>query len=457
MLPLPFSERMKRLLGEEYPAFLRAMTEEPSVHALRINTVLPTADPSSAIGDLSLRRVPYTDDGYYYDGGERIGHHPAHHAGIVYSQDPGAMSTLNAVSIPRGARVLDVCAAPGGKSAQLAAAIGPEGLLVSNEYVTSRCRILVSNIERLAIPNALVLHEDSTTLAQQFPSFFDLVLVDAPCSGEGMFRKSEEALADWSEENVRISAARQREILKNAAATVRPGGRLLYSTCTFSREENEECIADFLASNPQFSILPVKERLIPYTAAGLLVEGCPHPLHLTRRFYPHIAPGEGQYMALLARAQKGEAEDTPAYRDASATPTKGELALLSDFFKKSMGDSTPAARVRTLGGKLLLPPPIPLPPFGVFAAGTCIGEIRGKNFFPHHQLFKTHGCRFLRKIELTPDDPRTAAYLHGDVIAAPDTENGYAAVLLCGAPLGGAKIVDGVAKNLYPKGLRNLK
>ena len=456
MLPQTFCERMKRLLGEEYPAFFHAMTKEPPVHGVRVHAVLPEVDRQTALADLSLHPIPYTDDGYYYDG-ERIGSHPAHHVGLLYSQDPGAMSTLSAVRIPKGSRVLDVCAAPGGKSAQLAAAVGPNGLLVSNEYVASRCKILVGNIERLGIPNALVLHGDSQALARQFPDFFDFVLVDAPCSGEGMFRKSEEALADWSEENVRLCAVRQREILRNAAATVRPGGQLLYSTCTFSTEENEECIADFLTEHPNFRLLPFDDRIVAHTATGLPVEGCSHPMHLTRRFYPHISPGEGQYMALLEKTEEGFGESVPAYRDASAAPSKGELTILSDFFQKSMGDATLATCVRTLGGKLLLPPPIPLPPFGVFAAGTLLGEIRGKNFFPHHHLFKTHGRHFLCKIHLTPDDPRTAAYLHGDVVSAPDLSNGYAAVMLCGVPLGGAKIVDGVAKNLYPKGLRTMK
>ncbi len=456
MLPIPFCERMKRLLGEEYAAFYRAMTEEPPVHGVRVHAVLPEADRQTALADLSLHPIPYTDDGYYYDG-ERIGSHPAHHAGLLYSQDPGAMSTLSAVRIPKGARVLDVCAAPGGKSAQLAAAIGLDGLLVSNEYVASRCKVLVGNIERLGIPNALILHGDSEALARQFPDFFDFVLVDAPCSGEGMFRKSEEALADWSEENVHLCAVRQREILKNAAATVRPGGRLLYSTCTFSREENEECIVDFLTDHPDFRLLPFDDRIVAHTAAGLPVEGCSHPLHLTRRFYPHIAAGEGQYMALMARAEEGTCKDIPVYRNASKAPSREEITLLSAFFEAALGNASLAASVRVLNGKLLLPPAIPLPTHGVFAAGTLLGEIRGKNFFPHHQLFKTHGCHFLRKIHLTPDDPRTAAYLHGDVVSAPDLSNGYAAVMLCGAPLGGAKIVDGVAKNLYPKGLRTMK
>ncbi len=456
MLPEAFSSRMQDLLGEDYPAFFRAMTEGAAVHAFRANEVLLPREKFSLLSVLSKQRIPYTDDGFYYDG-ERIGSLPFHHAGMIYSQDPGAMSTLNAVTLPRGARVLDLCAAPGGKSAQLAAAIGPGGLLVSNEYVASRAKLLVGNIERLGIPNALVLHSDSETLRGYFPSFFDLVLVDAPCSGEGMFRKSEEALAAWSPDNVRVCAARSRILLADAAETVAPGGYLLYSTCTFAPEENEECVADFLATHPDFALLPVEERVEAYTAPGIRLSDCPYPLERSRRFYPHIAPGEGQYMALLRRNTGGVRSESPTYRDARRPLGRADEAILSDFFRAAMGDTSLVASVRLLGEKILFPPAIPLPPYGVFAAGTQIGEIRGKNFFPHHQLFKTHGSRFLRKIDLTPDDPRTAAYLHGDVIPAPGTENGYAAVTLLGVPLGGAKVVDGIAKNLYPKGLRSMK
>ncbi len=456
MLPTAFSTRMQALLGDAYPAFYRAMTEGSPVHAFRGNGVLLSKDRFSLLEKLSSRRVPYTDDGFYYDG-EKIGSHPFHHAGMIYSQDPGAMSTLNAIETPRGARVLDLCAAPGGKSAQLAAAIGSEGLLVSNEYVASRAKLLVGNIERLGIPNALILHGDSTAIRERFPLFFDLVLVDAPCSGEGMFRKSEEALTGWSEENVRLCAERSRALLADAAETVAPGGYLLYSTCTFAPEENEDCVLGFLTSHPQFRLLPVAERLTPYTAPGIEKEGLPYPLSHTRRFYPHIAPGEGQYMALMRRDEAGARSPLPAYRDAAVLPTRSDRAILADFFSAAMGDPTLADSVRVLGDKLLIPPRVPLPPYGVFAAGTHIGEIRGKNFFPHHQLFKTHGSRFLRKIDLSPDDPRTAQYLHGDVIAAPNIPNGYAAVTLLGVPLGGAKVVDGIAKNLYPKGLRNMK
>ncbi len=451
MLPQAFLARMEKLLGNEYPAFVQALLEGKAEHAFRVNTVKLTVSDFESLPPFGGGRVPYTPDGFYHDE-EKIGRHPYHHAGMVYSQDPGAMSALQAVTIQPGWRVLDVCAAPGGKSAQIAAAIGEDGVLVSNEYISSRCKLLVGNIERLGIPNALVLNMDSATLREHFPAYFDLVVVDAPCSGEGMFRKSEDARRMWSEENVAHCAARQEDILADAAETVRAGGYLLYSTCTFAPEENEEQVAAFLAAHPDFTLCPVRDVLLPYTAAGLPIDGI-DPTSC-RRFYPHIAPGEGQFVALLQKTGDLCDRSAPTYRDASETPSKVDLPALCAFFADSFGDDTYAARVRSLHGNLVLPPDIPLPPRGVFAAGVLVGEVRKGILFPHHQLFSAYGKRFVRRMNLRLADPRVAAYLHGDVIPAPDLANGYASVLLEGCPLGGAKIVDGMAKNLYPKGLR---
>jgi hypothetical protein len=260
---------------------------------------------------------------------------------MVYSQDPGAMSALSSLPDLSGARVLDTCAAPGGKSAQLAAAIGEKGVLVSNEYVPSRCKLLVGNIERLGIPNALVLNGDTARLRDSFPAYFDLVLVDAPCSGEGMFRKSEDAREMWSEENVRACAARQTSILDDAAATVRGGGYLLYSTCTFSLEENEGQVAAFLSRHPDFSLCDFPSAVHPYTVAGVPVDGA--PTEKTRRFYPHVSPGEGQFMALMRRGE-GDVARIPTYRDAAEMPTRQDKAVLAEFFRTAWGDAAVAER-----------------------------------------------------------------------------------------------------------------
>lgn len=451
MLPPAFCARMERLLGNEYPAFIHEMTEKPAQHALRVNTVKCRTEDFLNLADFPILPIPYTLDGFYHEE-EKIGAHPLHHAGAIYSQDPGAMATVNALSPLQGARVLDVCAAPGGKSAQLAAAIGPQGLLVSNEYSPARCKLLVSNIERLGIPNALVLNTDSETLAAWYPNFFDLVLVDAPCSGEGMFRKSEEALTDWSEATVRHCAARQAEILNHAAETVAPGGYLLYSTCTFATEENEEQVDSFLAKHLDFRLCPVAETLCRHTAPGLPVNG--RDLSATRRFYPHIAPGEGQYLALMQRNSIGKRADTPTYHDTKERLPAAILAPLRTFFADAWDEASAADAVYSLRGNLILPPPIALPPRNVFAAGVLVGEVRKNICFPHHQLFSAYGNRFIRQLTLAPKDARLPRYLRGEVIEAPGYGSGYCAVTLATCPLGGAKISDEMAKNLYPKGLR---
>ena len=268
-----------------------------------------------------------------------------------------------------------------------------------------------------------------------------------------MFRKSEEALADWSAETVRHCAERQHEILANAAATVAPGGYLLYSTCTFAIEENEAQVDAFLSSHPEFHLCPVKDMLCRYTAPGITVNG--RNLSATRRFYPHIAPGEGQYLALLQRnGESGTRTSFPAYHDTSEMPPKDALPVLHSFFADAWGKGEMAKAVRALRGNLILPPPIDLPPHSVFAAGVRVGEVRKGVCFPHHQLFSAYGERFTRRLNLTPGDERLSAYLRGEVIPAPTLGSGYCVITVDGCPLGGGKVSDGMAKNLYPKGLR---
>ena len=365
------------------------------------------------------------------------------------------MSTLAAAPSMRCARVLDLCAAPGGKSAQIAAAIGAGGVLVANEYVAPRAKQLVGNLERLGIGNALVTNCDAAALSRLYPAFFDLVLVDAPCSGEGMFRKNAEAIADWSEDKVAMCAALQATLLDEAASMLRAGGILLYSTCTFSQEENEMQVDAFLSRHPDFVLEDVPPALRAATSDGVSFTGCTTPdIAKCRRFYPQVSAGEGQFVARLRRAGDGE-RATPAYRDASLPLSREESRVLTEFWQSTLEEDGLLARVRSYHGNLVIPPPdLPLPERAVFAAGCLVGELQKGRILPHHQLFTTHGSVFRRKIELSLTDERVGRYLHGDTISVTGMENGYAAVMLDGAPLGGAKVVDGVAKNLYPKGLR---
>ena len=246
-LPSAFDMRMKRLLGAEYDAFLHALTREGEVKGLRVNPNKISAETLEAHAPFPMERIPYVAGGYVVPDGAGAGKHPLHHAGAYYMQDPGAMATVAAIPEAfwerRGLRILDLCAAPGGKTTQLAAACrATDGVVLANEYVSSRARILSGNVERMGLSNVCVTNVDTKWLGDWYPAFFDLVVVDAPCSGEGMFRKNVPAIEEWSLENVRMCAARQWEILENAVKTVAPGGYLLYSTCTYSTEENEETV-----------------------------------------------------------------------------------------------------------------------------------------------------------------------------------------------------------------------
>ena len=447
MLPERFKERMKDMLGEEYPAFESALAE-PNVRAVRVNESKISVSDFLSATTLSLSSIEYASDGFIPDSTDGIGRSAEHHSGMFYVQDPGAMATVKALDIQRGWRVLDACSAPGGKASQLASAIGDEGFILANEYVPKRAKIIVSNFERLGIRNAMVTSLDTAKIKDMFHSYFDLVLCDAPCSGEGMFRKYDEALTEWSEENVRLCAERQTEIMNNLATTVKDGGYLLYSTCTYSKEENEGVVSSFLASHPEFTLRPVREELKAATADGLdgLVEA--------RRFYPHLTKGEGQFIALMQKSENLGNMPTILYKEFTGTPSKQDIAIVKKFLSDNI-DGEIKGRLIPLDEQIILVPhdlPIPLK---TFMAGIMLGEIKKGNFFPHHQLFSAYGKRFKRQVNLTKDDPRTEKYLRGEEIDTDGTQNGWCAVTYEGVALGGGKISGGRVKNHYPKGLRN--
>ena len=452
MIPSQFLTRMQAYFenSEEYLAFLAAL-EEPAERALRVNTLKTTAAQLLPLLPFSVSPLPFAKHAYLAPS-DKVGALPAHHAGMFYMQDPGAISTVAAVTVSPTARVLDLCAAPGGKSTQLAALLNENGVLVSNEYVPARCRILQGNIERTGAKNTVVTNLPSDAVADFYGTYFDLVVVDAPCSGEGMFRKYEVASEEWSEENVALCAARQREILENAARCVAPGGQLLYSTCTFSLEENEQNVAWFLDTHPDFSLIPVAAAVVASTADGMSVNG--RELSCCRRFYPHISKGEGQFLALMHRA--AEAPNTAPHKSAAVSLTKAESAAALDLLSDTLEAIPDKALVR-LRDSIYLCPDLPLPRNGIFAAGVCIGTLKNGRIEPHHQLYSAYGANFKKKLALSADDPRVTKYLLGEEIDAPELaagKNGYAAVLYRGAPLGGGKHVAGRLKNHYPKGLR---
>lgn len=453
MIPAAFLDRMRDLLGGEFEAFLAALSS-PDTHALRAVTKKMPPDRLLSLLPFRPTPLPFFDRGFLIPEGERPGAHPLHHAGAYYMQDPSAMATVSALPFPiEGWRVLDLCAAPGGKTGRLSEEIGNTGLLISNEIVASRARILLGNVERLGIENTVVTNTSPPALAAALPGCFDLAVVDAPCSGEGMFRKYSEAAAEWSPEGVAAAADRSRRILDDAAKTVSPGGYLLYSTCTFAEEENEETVTHFLATHPDFRLIPVAPAVAAITADGIHRPGRPEEISLTRRYYPHRAPGEGQYIALMAR------EDGPRPRLAAAKPPRTDRRAEAEV-RAALGDllTSPPASPLALLGDTWIALPAELPPIpGVLRAGVALGSFAGRTFVPHHHAYTALGDRFLRRLTLSLDDPRVAAYLRGEEIAADSTLRGFAALCIEGAPTGGVKSSGGIAKNHYPKGLREAR
>lgn len=418
---------MKAFLGNEWDDFLYSY-DNNRFQALRFNT-LKVQSPEErmrilkVLGISSDKRVSWADEAYYFDENVRPGKHPYHEMGLYYIQEPSAMSAAALLAPKPGMRVLDLCAAPGGKSTQLATYLGDRGLLVSNEINTQRSRILSQNIERMGIKNAIVTNEDSFVLASHFPGFFNAIQVDAPCSGEGMFRKLPEAIEQWSMENVAICATRQKEILDNAAVMLKPGGVIVYSTCTFSKEENEDVIEYFLERHPDFTLEEME------------------------RFWPHKVDGEGHFVAKLVRRGSvnelgadydlcedscNKVEDTGLKADRKTKKnknsknrknetkpalTKENMKLLTEFLDETISEDMAAwiknSRLVMFGEQLYRLPDMEVDIKGlkVQRAGLHIGEFKKQRFEPSHSLALALKLSEAKNVvKLTWDDPQTIGF-----------------------------------------------
>ena len=428
MLPQDFLTRMKGQLQEEYPQFLESL-ERPRAVALRMNPLKGEMPTLPFVG----QGVPWEPQGYYYDPESRPGLHPYHEAGVYYLQEASAMAPVVLLDPQPGEKVCDLCAAPGGKTTQIAGRMAGEGFLLCNEINPKRAKILSRNIERMAVSNAVVTNEHPEKLAEKFEGFFDRVLIDAPCSGEGMFRKEEAAVTDWSQETVEMCARRQAEILDSGAKLVKPGGRLVYSTCTFAPEENEQAIAAFLERHPEF--VP-EEMDAPWFTPG--EKG-------SFRMWPHKLLGEGHFAAVL---RKMEGSDY-----AGKELTSEKLPKPWQEFARELDISLPAGKA-VLFGQSLYWTPLETPTLAgvrVLRPGLELGEIKKDRFEPAHGLalwLKTAKCTH----DLQADSKDLTAYMHGETI--PSQQKGWCLVTVDGYSLGWGKGDGKVLKNHYPKGLR---
>ncbi|MCI8525048.1 MAG: hypothetical protein HFF17_03830 [Oscillospiraceae bacterium] len=443
MIPEGFARRMRVLLGSDGWRAFAAVSDRPRAAALRLNRLKCAVPPD--LGFLGLRPVPWAADGYYYDPAARPGLHPYHDAGLYYLQEASAMAPAGLLDVKPGQRVLDLCAAPGGKSGQIAALLAGTGLLVSNELNPRRAAVLARNLERLGAAGVLVLSEHPRRLAGRFAGYFDRVLVDAPCSGEGMFRREEAAARDWSEGTVAMCARRQGEILRSAAAMVRPGGRLVYSTCTFAPEEDEGVVSDFLKTHPDFSIAAVEAPWFEPGRPDWIADPAPG-LERAVRLWPHRLLGEGHFAAALVRAGDAPPAALPEEPAADVPPQ------LPDFCART-GAAVPEGRLIGFAGRLWLAPAgLPaLAGLKVLRPGLELGEPRKDRLEPAHAW-----AMWLKACGNTADFPadsrETAAYLAGETV--PGGARGWTLVTADGLSLGWAKGSGGVLKNHLPKGLR---
>ena len=446
-LPLKYKERMQKLLGDEFHSYEKALSEPP-VRGFRVNTDKISLEEFEKVNIFSEEKIPYVENGFYLNF-DKIGNHPFHHAGMIYVQEPGAMAPAECVEIKPDWKILDMCAAPGGKSTQLRNKLSEKGVLVSNEIIPSRCKILTGNIERLGLRNTVTTCMDTKRLAKAFPQTFDLIMVDAPCSGEGMFRKEEIAIDEWSEENIRMCAKRQSEILENASLCLKDGGYIIYATCTFSLEENEMTVDSFLRKHSEFELVKARDEVVDSTSNGIFFDGCQtENISYARRFYPHKSRGEGQFMAVLHN--KNEFYETP--KKLKKEPVKIDKCV-TDFLDDVLISYDKSNVLMYNGNPVYFTPDFEVKKGTAFSCGVTIGEIKKNYILPHHQFFMAMGKDFKRKIELSPDSEEMKKYLHGEEFET-DCENGWAVVTVKDCSVGGVKVVLGRAKNHYPKGLR---
>ena len=464
MLPEIFKDRMKSSLSqEEYQQFLDSFDDDARHHALRINTFKADKSVLNKF-PTAKEEVPWEENGYYYETSDTPGKHPYHEAGLYYIQEPSAMAPVHFIAPRPGEKILDLCAAPGGKSTQIAVAMKGEGILVTNEINRDRAKILSLNIERLGINNALVTNETPKHLSEVFEGYFEKILVDAPCSGEGMFRKNEEAFSEWSLENVKLCAERQAEILDCAEKMLLPGGTLVYSTCTFSVEENENTILQFIRKHPDFHVVTVPlvggmEAGRPEWTDADDIEA--NEIGKSVRLWPHKVKGEGHFLCVLKRDGELTSSDLSRYVPGGRVKeaSKAEKKIFEEFAKETLVNPDDLkGTIFMFGDQMYLAPENMPSPNGlkVMRPGLHLGTLKKDRFEPSHAL-----ALALRKdevqayVDFEAEAPEIDAYLNGQTLRGLDKkEKGWRLILVDGYSIGWAKAAGGMLKNHYPKGLR---
>ena len=441
-LPKNYIQQMKELLKEDFEAYMQSFEQE-RYYGLRINTNKISVEDFLKISPFQLKPIPWADNGFYYQGDQKPAKHPYYYAGLYYLQEPSAMLPAQVLPIEEGEYVLDTCAAPGGKSTELAAKLQNTGLLLSNDISTSRCQGLIKNVELSGSYNTWVCSEDLVDLSKRFKETFDKILVDAPCSGEGMFRKEPHLINSWQEKDDTYYPPIQKDILSCAVDMLKPGGKIVYSTCTFSIKENEEVIQDALHRHSDLHLVPIPKQ--PGFSSGIGMEECV-------RLFPHKIKGEGHFVALLQK--EGNASKKVVKKENSSLPEafKEFLKICSFDFSKGCF---------SIKNDKIIWSPQQLPEqrrWRLLRSGLICGEIK-KNHFEPSQAFALalKKSQFKNTVDLSVDDPRVIKYLKGETIDIKDrdtTSKGWILVCVDGFPLGFGKIDKGIIKNKYAKGWR---
>lgn len=446
-LPIPFIEMMQTLLGDKLEAYLNSF-EENKIGGIRVNTAKLSTDIFETLVPFPVTRVPWISNGYYYEEGEKPSKDPYYYAGLYYLQEPSAMTPASLLPITPGDMVLDLCAAPGGKSTELGAKLKEKGMLVANDISSSRAKALLKNLEILGIPNICVTSEAPEKLREAFPMFFDKILVDAPCSGEGMFRKDPDMIKSWMERGPEYYAAIQREIMTEAVQMLKPGGLLLYSTCTFSPLENEETIEFVLERYPEMELL--KLPLFEGSADGIGLSGC-------LRLFPHKLKGEGHFVALLKK--RGELVlSLPVKRK----PLGSEDRLVKELqqFLEQINRQFDPNRIQVKQDMVYyLPEGFPTDlKLRYLRTGLWMGTLKNQRFEPSQALaMSLKKEEFICCMDLKREDERVIRYLKGETLTLLPCEKdvvGWCLICVDGFPLGFAKGCKKTLKNKYYPGWR---
>lgn len=467
-LPQSFLDSMKEILGEDYEAFLAGFDGQRQ-YGLRVNTLKMNLEEFERIAPFHLKKVPWISNGYFYEAEDVPAKHPFYSAGLYYLQEPSAMTPASRLKVQPGERVLDLCAAPGGKATELGAALQGEGLLVANDINTARAKALLRNLELFGISNSFVTNEPPYVLAERFPEFFHKIMVDAPCSGEGMFRKNPAVVDSWQEKGPEYFSKLQREIIVQAADMLLPGGMMFYSTCTFSPLENEKTITHLLKERPDMEVIPMEdyegfaEGLTSYRGE-VFDESC----KLCRRIWPHKMSGEGHFMALLHKKNgtQQQVQQTVSQSSIWWEKCKGlnkeQKAAAEDFFSH-VNIAYDEKRIDVRGDNLYY---LPAPKYDgrglhFLRNGLFMGEFKKKRFEPSQPFaLALHAQDFDQVLDFPADDERLSRYLRGetldvsDLIAGEKKRKGWQLVMVAGHPLGFGKLVNNNLKNKYPAGWR---